>query len=149
MKAEGLKNDNIEKKPDLSLLPMDLLGIVTRAYEYGLVKYQRNSHRGGFETNRNIAAALRHISDWNDKGQEYDKDAFELSGMKVHHLGMAIFNLLCILNAVVYKPDLVNNYIPEDFVSDVPIDDEPELVNRVEKLKKYWLSLRNKGDNNA
>lgn len=135
----ALKSEHIEKKPDLSLLPLDLLGIVTRAYEYGLVKYFRNNHRKGFETNRCIAAAMRHISDWNDRGQEYDKDAYEVAGMRVHHIGMAIFNLLCVLDSITNHPELVNNYIPDNFVSEVPIEDEKEL-NRIEKLRTFWLS---------
>lgn len=141
-KAKGLKNDSIEKKPDLSLLPLDLLGLVAKPYEYGLEKYQRNSHRGGFETHRNIAAALRHISDWNDRGQEYDGDAWQIANTKVHHISMAIFNLLCVLDAVTYNQNLVDNFIPADFQSEVPIDDEPELKDRIECLREYWIKLR-------
>lgn len=139
MKATGLKNDAIEQKADLSLIPLDLLDFVSKAYEYGTRKYKRNSHRGGFETHRTIAAALRHIAEWNDKGQEYDKDAWEREQMKVHHLGMAIFNLISILNSIRYKPELVNNYIPENFTSEVPLDDEPQVVERIERLRKFWL----------
>jgi len=69
------KNDEIEGKPDLSLLPLDILAEVAKTYKYGTIKYKRNSHRVGFETDRMIAACLRHISEWNDRGQEYDKDA--------------------------------------------------------------------------
>jgi len=137
--ATGLKNDAIEDKPDLSLLPLDILAEVSKAYGYGTIKYKRNSHRGGFETHRMIAACLRHISEWNDKGQEYDKDAWEFANLKVHHLAMAIFNLICVLNSIMYKPELVDNYIPENFNPDVPIDDEPGLKIRIEKLRQHWL----------
>ncbi len=140
MSATGMKNDAIEKKPDLSLIPLDLLEEVCRAYEYGLKKYKRNSHRGGFETHRTIAAALRHISEWNDKGQEYDKDAWENEKLKIHHIGMAVFNLLSTIHAIKNKSVLVDNYIPEDFISEVPLDDEPNVKERIENLRNFWLN---------
>jgi len=136
---EAPKNDAIEQKPRLELLPMDLLGLVADTYDYGTSKYYHNSHRQGFPTNRMISAALRHISNWNDEGQEFDLDAYERTGKKVHHIAMAIFNLLSVLEAIKYHPDKVKNYIRSDFKSQVPIDDMPELVERIEKLKEFWL----------
>jgi len=118
--SKATKNDLVEGKPDLSLLPLDILEEVARAYEYGLVKYQRNDWRGGFETHRSIAAALRHISAWNDQGEKYDKEAFERTGKNVHHLGMAVFNLLCALQTEGTKPDLVDNYKPSVEVEKCP-----------------------------
>jgi len=58
--------------------------------------------------------------------------------MKVHHIAMAIFNLISVLNSILYKPNLIKNYIPEDFTSDVPL--EPEILERIESLRQYWLS---------
>lgn len=131
------KNDEQEQKPDLSLLPLDVLQAVARSYEYGLVKYFRNSWRKGFRTNRNVAAAKRHISNWQDEGQLYDKDAYELSQKKVHHIAMAIFNLLCILDAEVNHPELVENYVPVKFETHVPLSEEEAL--RIEARRLLWV----------
>jgi hypothetical protein len=138
MNSGAPKNDKLEKKHRLELLPMDLLGFVADAYEYGCSKYYHNSHRKGFDTDRMISGALRHISDWNDRGQEFDKDAHEQTGMKVHHIGMAIFNLLCVLESTEYYPERVKNFIRMDFSPEVPIDDLPALTERIENLRKYW-----------
>lgn len=105
----GNKNDAAEGKPDMSLLPLDILAHVARPYEYGLIKYGRNNWRKGFDTNRSIAAALRHISAWQDKGEDYDQEALE-KGVEMHHISCAIFNLLCVLDAIHNHPELVNNY---------------------------------------
>lgn len=132
------KNNEIEKKYRLELLPLDLLGLVADTYDYGTTKYYHNSHRKGFNTDIMISAALRHISNWNDEGQEFDLDAYEKTGKKVHHVAMAIFNLLSVLEAITYYPDKVKNYIRPNFKSQVPIDDLPELVDRIERLRKFW-----------
>jgi hypothetical protein len=136
MSGDGLKNDLHEGKPNLALLPMDVLGKVARAYEYGLKKYRRNSWRKGFKTDRMIAAALRHISQWNDRGQEYDKDAYDSEGMRVHHIAMAVFNLLCVMHTIDKWPDKVNNFIPTDFEPDAPLNYDEE--KRINSLKNYW-----------
>ena len=134
--SEGDKNDREEGKPNLALLPMDVLGRVARAYEYGLKKYRRNSWRKGFKTDRMIAAALRHISEWNDRGQEYDKDAYDSEGMRVHHVAMAVFNLLCVLHTIDKWTDKVNNFIPPDFEPDVPLTQDE--AKRIISLKNHW-----------
>lgn len=137
------KNNEIEKKHKLELLPLDLLGLVADTYDYGLQKYYHNSHRKGFMTDTMISAALRHISNWNDEGQEFDLDAYEKTGEKVHHIAMAIFNLLSVLEAITYYPDKVRNFIRPNFKSQVPIDDLPELVDRIERLRKFWSEEQN------
>lgn len=137
-KSKGVKFDNRADKPDMSLLPFDLLKKIVRPYEYGLVKYVRNNWRKGFDTSRSLAAAMRHISEWQDRGQEYDLDAYELCKMKVHHIEMVIFNLICILDAINNHPELVHNYIPEDFKSEVPLSKEEE--ERIENLRLDWVN---------
>jgi len=133
------KNNTTEQKHRLELLPLDLLGHVADTYEYGTSKYYHNSHRKGFMTDTMISAALRHISNWNDEGQEFDLDAFEQTGKKVHHVAMAIFNLLSVLESITYYPDKVNNFIRDNFKSQIPINDMPELVDRIERLRKFWI----------
>lgn len=109
------KNNILEAKPDMSLLPLDLLEGLARAYEYGLVKpYPRNSWRKGFKQSVSLAAALRHITDYKDKGQMFDPDAKERANMDVYHIDMAIFNLLCVKDSILNHPELDDRYIREE-----------------------------------
>ncbi len=77
----GIKHD--KDKPDLSLLPYPALVALARALMYGEKKYARHNFREGFNTNRLVAAALRHVHQWNE-GEDLDPE----SG--VSHLGHAL-----------------------------------------------------------
>lgn len=103
------KNTAQEGKPDLSLLPMDLLEGLARAYEYGCYKYSRNSWRKGFPQSEMIAASRRHDSDFWEKGEFFDKEAEE-AGFKVDHISMQIFNLLCVLDAELNHPQFCDRH---------------------------------------
>ena len=70
-------------KVDLSQLPLDVLSGLAKAYEYGIFKYYEYSWRKGFKTNKMIAAALRHINEWQWRGQDFDAEARE-KGFLVH-----------------------------------------------------------------
>jgi hypothetical protein len=86
----GVKHD--QEKPDLSLLPRDFLDEVAKAMQHGERKYGRYNYRGGMSWHRIVAAAMRHITAWND-GEDTDKE----SG--VSHLGHAgaCILMLCVL----------------------------------------------------
>jgi len=99
------KNHEQEKKPQLSLIPMDLMEYVARAYEEGLLKYYRDSWRNGFKTSTMIDAARRHISAFWDRREDFDPDAAKL-GIEKHHIAGAIFSLLCILDTHENHPEL-------------------------------------------
>ncbi len=91
------KNNVIEGKPDLSLLPMDLLEeYLVPAYQEGLLKYRRESWRLGFPVSVMMAAAMRHMVKFFWHRESWDPDATAL-GIKKHHLAGAIFSLLAIL----------------------------------------------------
>lgn len=77
----GIKYD--QGKPDLSLCPYPALEALAHALGYGCEKYSRYNYCEGFESNRLIAAALRHIHAWNS-GEDDDPE----SG--VDHLGHAL-----------------------------------------------------------
>lgn len=72
-----------EDKIDLSLLPLPALELAARALMHGEKKYGRNNFREGFDTNRLVAASLRHIFAWQN-GRDLDEE----SG--VSHLGHAL-----------------------------------------------------------
>lgn len=97
------KNNLIEKKAQMSLLPMDLLRkYLTPAYEEGITKYKRESWRMGFNTSVMIDAALRHIEEFFWEGEDIDPD----SKNNKHHLAGAIFSLLSILHTLETRPEL-------------------------------------------
>ena len=105
------KNDSAEGKPDMSLLPMDVLrDYVVVAYKEGVTKYERESWRRGFQVSRLIAAAQRHITAFFHDGEDYDPDA-EALGFHKHHLAGAIFSLLSILHTLQTRPDLDDRHM--------------------------------------
>lgn len=106
------KNNKQENKPQLSLIPLDLLDGLARAYEYGCHKYSRNSWRKGFPQSDMVDAALRHIDKYWNQGKDLDKEALE-AGFVVDHLSMAIFNILCVIDAHRNHPQFCDRYLPD------------------------------------
>ena len=97
------KNNLAEAKPQMSLLPMDLLKkYLTPAYAEGLIKYKRESWRKGFHTSVMIDAALRHLESFFWGGEDIDPD----SSTNKHHLAGSIFCLLSILHTLDTHPEL-------------------------------------------
>jgi len=68
----------------------------------------------------------------------YDKDAWKLAQMKVHHIAMAIFNLICVLDSEFNHPELVENYVPHDFEPEVPLSEEE--ADRYEARRLLWFT---------
>lgn len=101
MREEGTKND--AEKPPLDLLPTIPLVEISRVLEYGAEKYGPNNWRKGLAWSRLIAAALRHLTAFND-GEDLDEE----SGLS--HLAHAA---CCIMFLQEYKkthPDLDDRY---------------------------------------
>jgi len=95
------KNNQIEGKPDMSLLPMDLLEkYLVPVYEVGVKKYFRESWRAGFKSSVMIAAILRHLTRWYWHNEELDAQDHQ------HHLGAIIFCCLSLLNTLETKSHL-------------------------------------------
>lgn len=76
----GIKND--QEKPDLSLVPRELLEETAKAFTYGAMKYGRYNFRAGMDHHRILAAAMRHLVAYNE-GEDLDPE----SGLS--HLGHA------------------------------------------------------------
>lgn len=83
---EAKKNDM--DKPDLTLIPRVALWEEAKAMMYGAKLYGRHNYRlgGGLDWHRLSAAALRHLTSWND-GEDTDPE----SGLS--HLAHARANL--------------------------------------------------------
>lgn len=72
------KND--QAKADLSLIPQVLFIETARAFMVGEKKYGRYNYTKGHNASQLVAAALRHLTAWND-GEEHDPTDGQ------HHLG--------------------------------------------------------------
>jgi len=97
-KSLAPKNNKKENKPNLCLLPFDVLELDARAYEYGAFKYNQYSWMKGFKTSELISSALRHIKAYFWEGEKYDKEALG-KGFHMHHLASARFCLASIIHA--------------------------------------------------
>lgn len=103
MDCTAPKNNVQEGKPRMSLLPMDLLKkYLVPAYEEGILKYGRETWRGGFETSVMIDALLRHVEAFYWQGQDVDPD----SQTGKHHLAGVLFCVLSILHTRETRPEL-------------------------------------------
>jgi len=113
-KETAPKNHEQENKPQMSLIPMDLLrDFLEPAYREGLIKYYRESWRKGFKSTVMMDALQRHLTQWFYEGQEFDPDAEKL-GVKKHHLGGALFCLLCLCDTVSNHPELDDRSIKNE-----------------------------------
>lgn len=106
------KNNLAEKKPLPNLIPMDILmKYLEPAYQEGILKYSRESWRGGFKTSVCIDSARRHIYAFYYGGQDMDPDS--LVDNK-HHLAAAIFWLTCNLQSMDARPELDDRWSKND-----------------------------------
>jgi hypothetical protein len=85
----GTKHDS--GKPDLSLVPFVAIAQIAQALMYGEKKYGRYNYLGGFNSNRLIAATLRHVHAWNS-GEDTDPE----SG--ISHIAHALAGLSMLLD---------------------------------------------------
>jgi hypothetical protein len=112
------KNNTTEDKAQVSLIPLDLIiPMLEPAYREGILKYQRESWRLGFNSTVMYDALMRHLKAWFFDLESYDPETKEKFNIDKHHLGAAMF---CLIN--LYATDM--NF--------------PELDNRPLKiLEKY------------
>ncbi len=114
---EAPKNNEIDKKDRMTLLPMDLLRkYLIPAYEEGNKKYWEESWRLGFKISVLMDAALRHIEEFYWKGENMDPAASK-HGVEKHHLAAAMFCMLSALNTLDVRPDLDDRIVNRDISS--------------------------------
>jgi len=68
----GKKND--QDKPDISLIPKVAIWGMAEALTYGAKKYNRHNFRAGIAYSRLVAAAMRHLTAWNE-GENLDPES--------------------------------------------------------------------------
>ena len=81
-------------KVDWSLIPKFATEQVLRVFMFGAKKYSRNNYKAGFNSNRLIAASLRHITSWQD-GEDSDPET------GISHLAHAVCCLLMLLQNMI------------------------------------------------
>lgn len=113
------KNNISENKPQPSLIPMDIIvPMLEPAYREGIIKYNRESWRLGFNSTVMYDALMRHLNAWFYQLESFDPEPKEKFGITKHHLGAATF---C----------LINLYVTDQMFPD--LDDRP--LKLLEKLK--------------
>lgn len=103
-KQGGKKFD--QEKPPLDLIPYDSLVEIGNVLKFGAEKYDRANWANGINYSRLIAAALRHINQFNN-GEDCDNET-ELS-----HIAHAATNLIFLLWMQKNRPDLDNRWVNE------------------------------------
>ena len=112
------------------MIPLDLIiPMLEPAYREGIIKYERESWRGGFNSTVMYDALMRHLTAWFFNLESFDPEAQEKFDIDKHHLGAAMF---CLIN--LYATEM--NF-PE-------LDDRPFKV-----LEKYQEAIGEKEIKNA
>ena len=139
------KNHIVENKPQMSLIPDDLLrDFLEPAYREGLLKYYRESWREGFPLSVMMDAAKRHLTAFFHDGEDFDNETLIKYGIMKHHLGAALFCILCMCDTVLNHPEMDDRckiakakkgFHLEPFPQMKEMDKE-ELKAVIEKLKE-------------
>ena len=104
------KNNIEEGKPQMSLIPLDLLSeLLCPCYEEGLLKYERESWRKGFKISVMMDAALRHLSKFYYEREDYDKETEEKYNIQKHHLSAVIFCCISMYNSLEINKELFDD----------------------------------------
>lgn len=143
MDSVAPKNNEQEDKHDMSELPLDLLAeLLCPAYKEGTVfKYYRNSWRLGFKLSVQMSALLRHISAFYYYREDYDQDTLKHFNHKKHHIGAAIFCLICMYNSLQIDPERFDDR-PYRKIITVPIEKKVDKVFRISYfISEIWKKL--------
>ncbi len=106
-KPTAPKNNVAESKPQVSLIPLDIIiPMLEPAYREGIIKYQRESWRMGFNATVMYDALMRHLNAWFFKGESVDPEPKEKYNIDKHHLGASIFCLINLYMTEMNFPEL-------------------------------------------
>lgn len=101
------KDNNIENKAQVNLIPLDIIiPMLEPAYREGILKYQRESWRLGFNSTVMYDALMRHLTAWFFKLETNDPETKEKCNIDKHHLGAAMFCLINLYNTEMKFPEL-------------------------------------------
>jgi len=154
------KNNTTEDKFQISLIPLDIIiPMLEPAYREGVLKYERESWRLGFNSTVMYDALMRHLKAWFFDLESCDPEAKEKYNIDKHHLGAAMFCLINLYNTEKKFPHLddrplkqledlsgyvLNELDEEDSENNIPIKTLAEIAGDVynrafqkEKEKNY------------
>ena len=101
------KNNVSEDKLQVNLIPLDLIiPMLEPAYREGIIKYQQESWRAGFNSSVMYAALMRHLNAFFFGMESYDPESKEKFNIDKHHLGAAMFCMINLYNADMNFPEL-------------------------------------------
>ena len=101
------KNNVSEDKLQVNLIPLDLIiPLLEPAYREGIIKYQPESWRAGFNSSVMYAALMRHLNAFFFDLESYDPETKEKFNIDKHHLGAAMFCLINLYVTDISFPDL-------------------------------------------
>ena len=127
------KNNDVEGKLQVSLVPMDIIvKMMEPAYREGVIKYERESWRLGFQSTVMYDALMRHLNAWFFDLESFDPETKEKYDINKHHLGAAMF---C----------LINLYITDQSFPD--LDDRPTII--LEGLKNGLQRISEKSNKDS
>lgn len=113
------------------LLPWQVLDELAKVYEYGdLNKYTPGNWMKGYEWFKSIRAIFSHATAW-IRGEQYDSEAFERTGLKVHHLAMVAWHCFTLIHFEKYdkgKDDRMYKDMEREYrVGDTNVDTPEEV----------------------
>ena len=73
---------------------------VARTFMYGAEKYGPYNYKKGATYSQSYNCARRHMMKWFN-GEEFDKEAYDVSGEKISHLAFAAWNILRLLDETI------------------------------------------------
>lgn len=118
----GGKRD-AESIPGFSMVPRGPLARLASRYEHGEVKYGRHNWRGGLPAAECLDRAIEHIY------QHIEGDGTE------DHLAAAVFNLFCVMEFEVTRPDLINYRVKCQKVAPGSVNLFDPTTGEITKLK--------------
>lgn len=88
---KGTKHDN--GKADLSIVPIEAVEAMARAFTFGSRKYSRGNYKLGIESTRTLAAALRHIMAFCGKEENDPESGLSHLDHALAAIAMTVYNL--------------------------------------------------------
>lgn len=119
----GVKHDS--QKPPMDLLPYDSLEEIAKVLGFGKDKYGAYNWKEGISYSRLIAAAMRHLGQFNN-GVDLDEEA------KTLHTANAACNLLFLIWMQKNRPDMDDRWKPND-------KDQPKLIEYIDKIASIMI----------
>lgn len=105
------KNDKLDKKPDLSLLPEIFCNQVAYVMMAGASKYGKFNYTKGHDLTQLTSAAVRHLKRM-EAGEDLDQDTSERLGIEITHAACVCANMLMLLHQMQLGTLVDDRFVP-------------------------------------